>query len=241
MGGSSSTSSISDTSSLVSSVLVQSSTSCVTGSSQTNTLNLFGNGNKISDIYQKATLSFNSSCQGGTAASDSVVNGLSNTLNNSQNSETQALVGFLDSSKQKVNEKINNSITDTLQTSSAVSCLMGLNGANNINIGGNDNNASNIHQDSSIDALSNCINSSSTTNNGTSDITNYSAANQQYKSDSILEPFTAAFEYMTKDITLSIIGFVVLCILIACVYFFVASRSPARSPAQPPQPAPTPK
>lgn len=224
MGGSSSTSSISDTSALVSNVLIQSTTDCVTGSSQSNSINLFGNNNKVDNIYQKATLSFSSSCEGGTKASDSVVNGLSNTLNNSQSSETQALVGFLDSSKQQVNEKINTKVTDTLQSQSAVSCLTSLNGSNQINIGGNNNSADNWQQTSSIDYLQHCINSSDTTNNGTSDITNYSAANQQYKSDSILEPFTAAFEYLTKDITLSVIGFVVLCILVACVYFYISSK-----------------
>ncbi len=229
MGGSNSKSSISDSSTLVSNVLVQTSTSCVTGSDQSNTINIFGNNNEINDVYQKATLSYNSSCKGGTEAGDTVINGLSSTLNNQQSSETQALVGFLDSSSQKVSDKVNTSITDTLQNQSSVNCLTSLSGNNTININGDNNTANSDTQVSSIDYLSNCINSNNTVNNGTSDITNYLSANQSYKSDSILEPFTAAFEYLTKDITLSIIGFVILCILIAVVYYFVKKYSGSSS------------
>jgi hypothetical protein len=220
MGGSSSKTTISDTANLLSSNIISSSVTCVSTGNQSNVLDVSGNGNIIKGIDQSTELIFKSGCLDSDTTASTVLQTLNSTTAASQAAEQQALAGFLDDSTQSISDKISNNVTNTLTISNMSTCMNNVNANNVIDVHGSNNVIDGVKQISDIDILQTCAITAAQQSNNATSITNMSNMAQQYKSDSLFEPFTAAFQAIMEAGILGIVFviFLVTCIVIAYKY-----------------------
>lgn len=214
MGGSSSKTTISDTANLLSNSIMNSAANCITSDNQSNNLNVSGNNNVVNNVSQKASFTFSSDCTTKSSSVSSILQTLNNSTAASQVAEQQALAGFLDESSQSISDKIANNVIDTVTISNITTCADAVNSNNGLNVNGNNNVINNVKQTSDIDLLESCIVDAAQQSNSATDITNSSNMNQQYKSDSLFEPFTAAFQTIMEA---GILGIVFVIILVTCI------------------------
>jgi hypothetical protein len=220
MGGSSSKTTISDTANLLSSATMSSVVTCIATDSNSNNINVTGNDNIIKNISQSDKFTFKTNCLNDTSNENNMIQRLNNNTASSQAAEQQALAGFLDASTQSISDKIATNVLNTITISTANTCMTQVTSNNNFNVNGNQNVADGIKQTSDIDVLESCLLQAAQQNDTATTITNISNMAQSYKSDSLFEPFTSAFQNIAEAgmLGIFIIIFIVACIIIAYKY-----------------------
>lgn len=205
MGGSSSTVSISDSSTLQSSIMLSTASACITDAGGGNVLNIVGNYNDVIDMDQTVVLQFNSNnCSITSDENANFSSSVADAIASSLQSTTQEGLGWLDDTRTSQSETITSLVTSSVNVTNTQQCLSNISEANDLNIQGDYNYLAGDVQNASVQYMSNCVLSNSSGATASNVLSNNSNLTTQYTSANFFTPLMDAVEAAFADFTIMI-------------------------------------
>lgn len=218
MGGSSSSTSVQDTSNVLNNYSQNFSANCGSNSDGTNSVVITGTGNVIQNLVQNSSSSSSQNCRvynPQTAASAATLSmsaaAVSTTI-------AQQLTGFLDDSKSSASTSISSTLANTINQNTVFNCAISSNSTNLVVVDGSGNDLNNVTQNSTSSAISNCVMQGGQSSSIVANVAQAGSSSASDTVQSVLQPFVTMLQSLMADMIVAAIAFIIFIVLIAIVY-----------------------
>ena len=230
--GSSSSTSVSETSNVINTYAQNFSANCGSSSSSNNAVLITGSGNSLENIIQSSSTGSDQKCKvynPQTASSAATL-----TMSAAAISATiaQQATGLLDDSKSSASTNISTTLANTINQNTIFNCAISVTSSNLVLVDGSGNVLKNVDQYSTTNAVSSCLMNSSQSASVLGNVAQTSSATASDTIQSILQPFATMLQGIMVDMVVATVAFVIFVVLIVIVYKMLGPEKKHRVIAQ---------
>jgi hypothetical protein len=215
MGGHHSRQSAVESSQLITKASVSATESCISVTSDSQSISVGGSGDTVSGNVQKSTISVSSSCMAKIKQSGDFSSKLSDAISQQLSDHEVALTQWLSPGGDDQKSAILDTITTNVTFSDVETCVNKLTGSQAINVSGDDDTVTDNIQDQSLTEVADCLLGGSQSSSTVNDVTNTTNQHSKYVSENPFAFVTDAIDDATKSVAAIIaIMFIVIIILV---------------------------
>lgn len=222
MGGSHSSLSASDSTSIVLNATQSNYASCWQPTSASNTFNVTGTGLNVNcPANQSNVVTLHSKCMATASSSSALQATVNNAIAQQLKSTEQQFTGWMSDQSADSTSNIDTVINTQIDQSSVQKCNQAISANNAINVSGKNDTVTCPTQSNVVNAVNSCILNSSSVQKTITNMTNTLNQHANTSEESFFQPFVTMFESVKDSIMMTILAiFLFFVILVGCLVAF---------------------
>lgn len=158
MGNAASTTSASDAvSKAVSNAIISTVQNCGASASGTQSVDVGGTGNNVSNVNMSQIISLNLECLGNTTTMNTLQANVTNAITQTLDQQSTAVLSSLGMPSAAAQSKIANEVTNNFTQSNVTNCMTSISGAQSVKVGGSGNTVTGITQTQALTSINKCV------------------------------------------------------------------------------------
>lgn len=221
--GSSSSSTVNETSTVINSYSNNFSANCGSSTSATNAIIITGTGNSINKVVQAAKSGTSTTCEVYNPQSAASAATLSMSASAIAATIAQQFSGLLDDSNSSASTNISTTLSNTINQNAVFDCAVNVLSANLLLVDGSGNIINNTNQSATTNAISSCTMSGGQSASVVANVAQASNASSSDTIQSIFQPFVTMFQSLMVDLMVAAVAFIIFIVLVVIIYKMLES------------------